>query len=349
MTWVARAHHRTTVRAAGISLRFRGRTLVVGAVLCGLVIATAVAGLSIGDVTVNVLALATGNIDASDRYIIVELRAPRVAWAILVGYAFGLSGSLFQNVTRNALGSPDILGIVSGSATGALIAMTIARAPGSVVGLWALAGAVGAAALLIGASVVLRVGMTALIIAGIGLSLLLGAINSWLLIRAPDDLSFAAGRWLIGTLEYASWNGLGRGFTVLVILSVLFAATSRWVPLFGFTDDQNLALGAPVTMMNLSLVGFGLAFVAVAVWAIGPVALLAFAAPQAARLLVGSPTPPFYLSGLMGAFLMLAADLSARGILGGSTLPVGTVVLIIGGGFLFWLVVFRSEFLRSQG
>lgn len=325
------------------TVRFRRRTPLVGIMMALVLAIASLLGILLGDAVIDPGAILFGELSTVDRYIVYELRLPRVYWGIIVGYAFGLAGTLFQNVTRNPLGSPDVLGVIAGSTTGALIAITIVGTSSAGVGLFALAGAAITAGLLVVAQFWLKASLMSVIIAGVGVTLFLNAINSWLLLRASEEIAYSAGRWLIGTLEYASWDRAPTGLVATALLSVALTFTVRWYQLLGFNTDQNRIIGASPAAMSGVLLSLGIAFTGLGVWAVGPMALLPFAAPQIARIAARTPTPPFFLSGLTGSIVLVIADLVARKMLGASALPVGTVVLIIGGVLLLWLTTFRPQ------
>jgi iron complex transport system permease protein len=156
-------------------------------------------------------------------------------------------------------------------------------------------------------------------------------------------MSYQAGRWLLGTLEYASWYQVQRAGVALLVVSLLFAGNVLLLPLLGFSDSQNAAIGANPRLMGASLVGFGLVLVSIGVWATGPLTLLAFFAPQVAQRLARTPTPPLYLAGLAGSATLVCADVVSRVILVDSGVPVGSVVVVLGGTYLLWLLLTRPR------
>ncbi|WP_146167909.1 iron chelate uptake ABC transporter family permease subunit, partial [Micromonospora sp. MH33] len=112
----------------GLSLRLRPRALVVGLAGTLLALALAVLAVGAGDYPIapaDVLRVLAGGGSPADRFIVTELRLPRLVTALAVGAALGLAGAVFQSLTRNPLGSPDVLGVTSGAATGALVVVVV--------------------------------------------------------------------------------------------------------------------------------------------------------------------------------------------------------------------------------
>jgi iron complex transport system permease protein len=336
------------VRQGSNSVRFRRRTLFMFLSLLSASIAITMFSITMGEIYVSPIAWVRGDLNTIDQFILIEFRSPRVLCALISGFAFGVGGSLFQNLTRNPLGSPDVLGIIAGASTGAIVAATLFNAPTEMVAFAALVGACMTAGLLMLVAIVGHKNMSAVIITGVGCALLLNAINSWLLLRAAPDVSYQAGRWSTGTLEFASWYQVPRAAIALLVVLALLVPVLRSSPLFGFSTLQNLAIGARPDLLNGSLMSFGLALTAIGVWTTGPFVLLAFMAPQVAKRLMRTEYPPFYSSGLVGGIILLASDLAIRALDGEGRFTVGSVVLILGGTYLLALFISQPKVLASQ-
>ncbi|MNV34920.1 Ferric enterobactin transport system permease protein FepG [compost metagenome] len=286
----------------------------------------------------NVLSALLGQGDETIRMIVLEWRLPRVALALLLGAALGISGAIFQSLTRNPLGSPDIIGFSSGSYTGALVVIALTSggyyqtAIGALVGGIVTAGAVYLFAR--------RKGMQSfrLIIVGIGVSAMLGAVNTWIIREADLQVAMAAAVWGAGSL-----NGLGveQVLLVSICLCVIVPLTflmSRPMRQLEMGDDIAKASGVTTDLARLGLMVLGVALTAVVSAAAGPIAFIALAAPQIARRLTKSSTTGLMTSGLTGAVLLLAADWMAQHAFG-VQLPVGTMTVSIGGLYFLWLLV----------
>ena len=314
-------------------------------VVCLVLVATlglGLYGLTLGDYPVSLAGVAsalTGGCDGDlASWFVTELRAPRVCAALLVGAALGASGSLFQNVTGNPLGSPDIIGFTTGAATGALAQIVLVGESGNAVALGALLGGLGTAVvvrLLVG-----RNGLTGqrLVLVGIGVGATLAAVNTLLVVQASLESAQKAGYWLAGSLNAVQWprvEVLAPTVAGLVLVALLLERPMRAVAL---GDDAARAVGVDAHRVRTAAMGVGVALVAVATAVTGPIAFVALAAPQVARRLVASPLPGTASSAVTGALLVLGSDLLAQHALGADELPVGVVTGALGGVYLIGLL-----------
>lgn len=279
--------------------------------------------------------------DEMIRMIVVEWRLPRVALAFLLGAALGLSGAIFQSLTRNPLGSPDIIGFSAGSYTGALAVLTLFSEGYYETAVGALVGGIATAL-----SVYLlawRRGIHGfrLIIVGIGVAAMLSAFNTWMIRDADLQVAMSAAIWGAGSL-----NGLGieRLIPVMLSLTALFPATclvSRPLRQLELGDDVACASGLDVNRSRLVLMVIGVALTAIVTAAAGPISFVALVAPQIARRLARSGGPTLSASAMMGGLLLLAADWVAQHALG-VQLPVGVMTVSIG-GLYFLFLLFRES------
>ena len=327
---------------SGVSLRVRHRPLVVSAVMA--LVATALFGVALatGDFPVapaDVLASLTGQGDAGTDFIVLDLRLPRATCALLVGIALGISGAIFQSLTRNPLGSPDIVGFEQGASVGALIVITILAGSGAAVSAGALAG--GAVTALAVYGLAFRRGSTSgyrLILVGIAIGFTMYSITDFLLARARIEEAEEATRWLLGSLNARDWSDV----TPLAIgLALLLPATipaGRTLRVLELGDDAAYALGARVERGRLALVGLAVALVSVGVVAVGPIGFVALSAPQIARRLARTAEPPLLCSALTGAVIVIGADVAAQHLVPGRDLPVGVMTAAFGGLYLAWLL-----------
>jgi iron complex transport system permease protein len=300
----------------------------------------AVVGLATGDYPLplsDVLASLVGQGDPASTFIVETLRAPRVLTGLFVGAAFGIAGAIFQSVSRNPLGSPDIVGFTTGSATGALIVILALGESSGPVGLGAVAGGVVAAGAVYLLSVRNGVQGTRLVLVGIGVAAILESINAYLITRATREDAFAAAHWLVGSLNGRGWEHVWPVAAVLVLAVPVALALARPLALLEMGDDAALALGVPVERSRAAVIFLAVALTAVATASAGPVAFVALAAPQLARRLTRSATPGLLAAALMGALLLAGSDLAAQRLLD-ADLPVGVLTGALGGIYLGWLL-----------
>ena len=342
-----RPRPRRTLRIGGLSATYRRRQLVVPVlVLLVLVLASAVS-LGRGDFPISiaeVLRALVGLGDDTQRFIVLELRAPRIAVAVLVGIALGVSGALIQTFARNPLASPDVLGVTGGAAVGAVAVIVLGgSAAGGLLrelGLpaAALAGALLMAGLVFGLAWNKGIDGYRLVLVGIGLSAMAQAVVQYLLTRSDIQDAAVANVWITGSLNGRGWDqALPLALALLVLLPAA-VALSRALGVLQFGEETARALGVrvPLTQAVTVVVAVGLA--AFAVSAAGPIQFVALVVPQIAVRLTGGSRPPLLAAGLVGALLVVVSDLIARTALP-ATFPVGVVTAVLGAPYLLWLLV----------
>lgn len=329
------------LRNRSLSVRFDVRSILVCIPLLLAALAVAVIALSTGDYEVSaqqVLQAFTGEDPGLAQTIVMEWRLPRVLSALVFGAALGMSGGIFQSVTRNPLGSPDIIGFNTGAYTGALVVMLTVSggyleiAAGALVGGILTAGAVYLLAFRRGSQ-----GFR-LIIVGIGISAMLAALNHWLILQAELEAALAAAVWGAGSLNGITWEQAAPAAVVVVVVGLATLAVARRMQLLEMGDDAARALGVRAEPTRLLLLILGVALTAAVTAVAGPIAFVALAAPQLARRLTRSAGITLVPSAVMGAFLLVASDLAAQRLFAPIQLPVGVVTVCIGGIYLVWLL-----------
>ncbi|MFI0357574.1 FecCD family ABC transporter permease [Actinomadura sp. 9N407] len=332
--------------AGGFSLRWPPRGFAVA--LACLLVAFAVSVLSIGggDYPMSpgvVLRTLLGDGGTAETFIVHELRLPRVATALLVGAALGLGGALFQSLSRNPLGSPDILGFTQGAAAGVLTMIVLFGGGGLAVA----AGSVGGG-LLTGVVMIAITGRngahgTRLVLVGIGLAAILTGVNGYLITRAQITEAARAVLWLTGSLDGRDFGDSAPLLIAMAVLVPLVLAFGRQLRMLEMGDDAANALGVPIGRTRLILLAAAVLLVSFAAAAAGPVAFVALTAPQLARRLTRTTGPNLLPSLFMGAALMIAADFAGQRLFPGHQLPVGVVTGLLGGAYLVWLLATQRK------
>ncbi|MBS9371931.1 FecCD family ABC transporter permease [Rhodococcus sp. B50] len=339
---------RPAFRLGSVSVVWRARMVIVCALI---VVATAVLlsiSLGRGDYPLSplqVVEVLLGGGERLDRFIVFDLRLPRGIAAVVVGAALAVSGAITQSVSRNALASPDILGITAG-ASAAAVALIVVTSGGSIVGLLATLGLPLSALLgaLLTAAVIYvlawRRGADGfrLVLIGIGINAMLIALTQWMLVSADINDVSRAQVWLTGSLNGVSWSQVVPAAIALLLVGGWAATASFTVGALRLGDDTARSLGVKLQTQQALLLIAACALAAVATAAAGPIGFVALAAPQIALRLVGSAGTPIVASALTGALFVVAADLIARTILP-VPLPVGLVTSALGGPFLLYLLV----------
>ncbi|MFE3448240.1 FecCD family ABC transporter permease [Nonomuraea sp. NPDC059194] len=328
------------VRVGPYSMRLAPRALLVSLVLLAAAVVLALVAVSTGEFTVPVGEIVTalfGEGTPVAELIVSELRAPRVVTGLAVGAAFGLSGAIFQSLTRNPLGSPDFIGFTAGAATGGVVAVITGGTAAQIAG-GSMLGCVISAALVYGLAFRRGVQGYRLVLVGIGVNALLLSVDHYLLTKANINDAATAGAWLTGSL---SGRGGDHAIPVAVALAALApvcAYVSRPLRMMEMGDDAARAVGIRVEPVRAAAIVAGVLLCGIATAAAGPVIFVAMAAPQLARRMTRSPGVTLIASALTGAVLLTAADLAAQRLLAPTQLPVGVLTAAIGGTYLALLL-----------
>lgn len=330
-------------------IRVHRRSAIV--VMLGLVFLSCLAlySLTLGDYGLGVadsLRRLTGDGGPSEDYLgvyfVQSVRLPRVVCAVAVGASLAIAGRIFQTISGNPLGSPDVVGLSAGSATGALVAIIILGASPAATGTGALIGGLVSGALVLAYSGGTRVTGIRVVLVGIGCSAALRALNSLLVVKAPLEAAQRAQLWSAGSLNGVTFV---RAFPLIVGLGVLglscvCAATS--IGLLAMGDDVATGLGVRVRVVRVSAIVSAIVLVALATAVAGPVAFVALSAPHIAARLCGGGGVGVVSSAVVGAALVLSADVVAQRIVAPAELPVGVVTGVLGGLYLLWILT-REE------
>ncbi|HEX6377333.1 MAG TPA: iron ABC transporter permease [Allosphingosinicella sp.] len=269
-----------------------------------------------------------------------ELRLPRALLALAYGAMLGASGAAIQGLFANPLASPDLTGTTSGAALGAVVtAYLLGFAAPLALALGAVAGALGALLLLL-ALAGPRAETATLLLAGLAISALAGALTTLALALAPSPFAFYdAYEWLMGSLvdrslEQAAFAAIPAAATILLLLRL-------GAPLDSLTLGEEVAqsLGHDVRRLRIEIVCLTALGVGACVAICGAIGFVGLVAPIFARRLTGGhPGRAIAPAALIGGLLLLAADLVVRGAPLGRTLPIGVVTALLGAPFFLWLV-----------
>ena len=274
--------------------------------------------------------------------IFVPLRAARIVAALLVGAALGLSGAIFQVISGNTLGSPDIIGFTNGAATGALLQIIVFNSGPVEVAAGAVIG--GLATSLLVWLMTRHTGLRGfrLVLVGIGVGSTLAALNSLLVVRASLTQAQTAASWLAGSLNDIVWE---RSFALMIAMALVVPAlllVTRPLGAIRFGDNVAAGLGVSVNRYRVAALFIGVLLVSLATATTGPVAFVALAAPHIAKTLTKTTGVGFTSSALMGALLVFGSDLIGRYVIPGG-MQVGVVTGAIGGLYLMYLIYLERK------
>ena len=272
--------------------------------------------------------------------ILIELRLPRAALALIYGATLGASGAAVQALFANPLASPDLTGTTSGAALGAVVTAYIVGFSAPIaLSVGAVAGALGALALLL-ALAGPRAETATLLLAGLAISALAGALTTLALALAPSPFAFYdAYDWLMGSLvdrslAQAAFAGVPALVTILLLLRLV-----RPLDSLALGEEVATSLGHDVFRLRLEVVCLTALGVGACVAICGAIGFVGLVAPIFARHLSrGHPGRAILPAAAIGAILLIAADLVVRTAPFGRTLPIGVVTALIGAPFFLWLV-----------
>lgn len=354
------------VRMWGDRLTFRlhRRTAAVSGAMVVLAVVLLAVSLCVGAYTVAPAevaeALFHGTGDRLAVHFVNEERLPQALLAIMVGGALGISGAIFQSLSRNPLASPDVIGFNSGAATGAiLVIVTVGGAAGAIATGAIIGGLVTAFAVFLLAS---KGGMhgVRLVLIGLGFTAMLGSVNSYLLTRSSLNDSQNAHIWLVGTLNGRDWSSVKLMAVALVLLLPPVLLLGRRLRMLELGDELAAGLGVEINRSRIALSVLGIGLCGVAVASAGPIPFVALAAPQIAGMLCRSPGVSVCAAGATGAALLAAAHLASSQFFTSlvwlneavgldlaseaqrnNLLPVGVTTAVLGGAYLAWVLFKR--------
>jgi len=275
--------------------------------------------------------------DPSVDFVVRGLRLPTAASALTVGLALGASGTIFQQLLRNPLASPDFVGITSGAGLAAVSGIVLLQASGLVISGLALGGAILAAALMY--ALAWRDGVTGyrFILIGIGFAVFFDGLIGYVLTKAQLFEARQAMHWLTGSVGQASPGELRLLTGALIVLLPVAILLQRPLRALELGDDAARALGTRTELSRAGLLATAVVLVALAVSVAGPIVFVALVAGPIANRLLGPATGGILAAALAGAALLLTADLVAVHLLP-TALPTGVVTGAVGAPYLLWLL-----------
>ncbi|MGQ7843660.1 FecCD family ABC transporter permease [Granulosicoccus sp. 3-233] len=343
------------------SWNLANRRYLVLPLLCLLLLASAISALAIGAVQVAVgdvlgILLQIPGLNGSAEYssthvaVVQSIRLPRVLMGVLVGASLAMCGAALQGLFRNPLADPALVGVSSGAALGAVSVIVLS---GSVLqGLARFAGAwlLPLAAFVGGVCVTLlvyrlahrggRTAVTTLLLAGIAVGSLSSAVTGLLTYMADDFQLRTLTFWSMGSLGGATWSKLGAASILMLLALVLIPTQARALNALLLGESEAMHLGFDLERVKRCLILLIALAVGAAVSVSGIIGFVGLVTPHLIRLAVG-PDHRLLLpaSALLGASLLVLADLFARTIVAPSELPIGIVTALVGGPFFLWLLV----------
>lgn len=295
-------------------------------------------------------ALAGRTLAVQDRVVLLDIRLPRVLMGMLVGASLAVSGAVMQGLFRNPLADPGIVGVGAGAGLGAILAIVLGGLlPPALAGLfgWYL---VPVAAFLGGWLTTLalyriatrqgRTSVATMLLAGIALAAILSAVAGLLILRATDtqlrDLTF----WGLGSLAGANWPKLAVAAPIMLLALLHATSLARGLNALALGEAAAAHVGIRVQRVKNRAVLAVAAATGAAVAVSGGIAFVGIVVPHLLRLASG-PDHRWLLinSGLLGAAVLLLADMASRTAIAPAELPIGIVTAMLGGPFFLWILL----------
>jgi iron complex transport system permease protein len=326
------------------------RAWSLGAWLLVLTAFLVVAGLSVGSSGLeSIWQVLFNSADPVAQQIIWDIRAPRTLGAFLAGALLGLAGAVAQGLFRNPLADPFLLGSASGASLGVAVALSLFGISPFATQWVVRLGLTGAAFLGAVAAVLLTLALARgvqhtlrLLLAGVVVGVVLGAISSLIALLSPNILA-AMQSFMLGSTSFVGWGACVVMGSVLSLSLGVAWLLARVLDGLALGEDTALSLGLPLGTMRGVLVAVIALATGTAVAQTGLIAFVGLAAPHVVRSVVKTAHGKLLvLSTLMGGVLLLLADTLARSLIAPQELPVGVLTAVLGGSYLLWLMRSRT-------
>ncbi|TRW97842.1 iron ABC transporter permease [Paracoccus sp. M683] len=289
-------------------------------------------------------------IAVTDRVVLVDIRLPRMLTGVLVGAALAVSGAIMQGLFRNPLADPGLLGVSAGASLGAISAIVLGgmlpAAVTAVIGwhLVSLAAFAGSwVAMLTLYAIATRRGQTSIatmLLAGIALAAMIGAASGLIIYRADDQQLRSLTFWSLGSLAGSSWSKLAVAGPIIALALIVAPRLARGLNGLALGEAAAAHVGLRVQRIKFASIVVTAAATGAAVAISGGIGFVGIVVPHLLRLIAG-PDHRWLLvnAGLLGASVLLAADMISRSVVAPAELPIGIVTAIIGGPFFLWVLL----------
>jgi iron complex transport system permease protein len=341
-------------RSSPVMMQTNSRVLILSTWLVCLTLILIAIGLSVGSSGVENIwhifnsstnSNSNTNADLALKQIIWDIRAPRTLGALFAGALLGLAGAVAQGLFRNPLADPFLLGSASGASLGVAVALA-AFGISPFATQWAVRlGLTGAAFVGAVAAVFLTLALARgvqhtlrLLLAGVVVGVVLGAIGSLIALMSPSILA-SMQSFMLGSTSFVDWSACAVMGGVLLLCLWLAWLLARVLDGLALGEETALSLGLPLSNIRMVLVAVIALATGTAVAQTGLIAFVGLAAPHVVRSIVKTAHGNLIvLSTLMGGVLLLLADTLARSLIAPQELPVGVLTAVLGGSYLLWLM-----------
>ena len=266
------------------------------------------------------------------------IRYPRMIAGIFAGFAFGVSGYVFQTMLRNPLANPNVIGITAGSSAAAVFCIIVLHASNTVVSIASVIGGLATVFVIFLLSKGSSFSIGRLILVGIGIQAMLNAVISYLLLIGQQNDIPTAMRWLSGSLNGAKMENLYPLIITVLIFAPVIIAFGKRLDMLELGEQAATSLGIDTDKTRLVLIISSVLIIALATATTGPIAFVAFLSGPIAKRLVGVGFSNVIPAGLVGIILVLASDLIGQFAFV-ARYPVGVITGILGAPYLIYLLI----------
>jgi len=287
----------------------------------------------------------SGNVSSSTGQIISQIRLPRVVMALLAGMALSASGGAFQSVFRNPMSDPYVLGISSGASVGATIAIVLGLQGGLLsIPLFAFLGACLALGVVYWLAFSLKQSeQNTLLLAGIAMSLMLGAIVSLLLVINRDKMESII-FWTLGGFNAISWQQIWVVAPIVLFALIMLYKYSKDLNLLAMGNETAHSLGINVKQKVAIILLISALSVSIVVAYSGVIGFVGLIVPHMVRFIIGADNRRLLpLSALWGGIFLIIADSMARTVVQPGELPVGSITALFGAPYFFFILIKKSR------
>lgn len=336
-----------------ISFLLDRRALWTTSALFLLLLIVFVTSTGLGDMKINplrVLKVFFGGGSALDQLVITKFRLPRIIVALFVGMALAIAGSILQGIIRNPLASPDIIGITGGASAAVVGFLAIFSNSDNILTVsidWlpvaAFLGATVVAILVYFLAWKNGVSPIRLVLIGIGVSAVMQAITTMLMLKGPIYRASEANIWITGTVNGSNWSNVYVIVPTVLVLVIISFISVRRINIQELGDELATGVGSPVQKHRFLLLILSTALVGSAVAFAGGIGFVGLMAPHMARRLVGSSFGALLpTAACIGGILVMLADLLGRTIFLPLEIPAGVFTAAIGAPYFIYLL-FRAK------
>lgn len=333
------------------------KMLALGALLIGIFCLSVVAGTvpiawtSLFDILLHSVGIIEETtVPSGEAYIINYLRLPRSIFGVLVGSSMAIAGALMQGLFRNPLADPGLIGVSSGAALGAAVVIvlgfTLPLAPVLTLPIFAFCGGVLATVIVMRLSMINgRTNIGNMLLAGIAINAIAGSGTGLLVYVANDEQLRSLTFWTMGSLGSANWDNLPFLAALAFLPAVIGLSLGKTLNAFLLGENEALLLGVPVEKIKYLVIVIVCLIIGTCVSLTGMIGFIGLVVPHLCRMIFGPDNQKVLLGSLLlGASLLVGADLISRTIVSPAELPIGIVTSLVGGPFFLWLL-FQKKFL----